>query len=190
MLVLILIHVGVNRIGMLTGWLASGKVFHGVVAFCGVVTWRRCLFHIPLEVAGARGRPFLKESLIKAYPCQVWKDTLKGCRGMEMRKSIYTEQRRLKSLGGVGKALRMSSIPWDHLIEGILEWFVEWIGSFHRICSLKAPERDTNPLVRRSISNYRFHNQTSGGTKLLDSFNETFIQRNMLMSSRYPSRFI
>lgn len=173
---------------MLTGWLASGKVFHGVVVFCGVVTWRRCLFHIPLEIVGARGRPFLKESLIKAYPCQVWKDTLKGCRGMEMRKSIYTEQRRLKSLGGVGKALRMSSIPWDHLIEGILEWFVEWIGSFHRICSLKVPERD--PLVRRSISNYRFHNQTSSGTKLLDSFNETLIQRNMLMSSRYPSRFI
>lgn len=75
---------------------------------------------------------------------------------MEMRKSIYTKQRRSKSLGEVGKAPRMSSIPWDHLIEGIPEWFVEWIESFHRICSLKAPERDTNPLVRRPISDSNF----------------------------------
>lgn len=113
-------------------------------------------FSIFLWKLPERGRPFLKESLIKAYPCQVWKDTLKGCRGMEMRKPIYTEQRRLESLGRVRKAPRMSSIPRDHLIEGIPEWFVEWIGSFHRICSLKAPERDTLESIG-SISNYRFH---------------------------------
>ncbi|KAL0125320.1 hypothetical protein PUN28_004449 [Cardiocondyla obscurior] len=105
---------------MLTGWLASGGGFPSVSSvFCGTVTLEEDAFSIFLWKLPERGRPFLKESLIKAYPCQVGKDTLKGCRGMEMRKSIYTEQRRSKSLGRVGKAPRMSSIPRDHLVEGI-----------------------------------------------------------------------